>query len=225
MELETLREQSNVKGLMRGRSSVGKTYNASRVALEILDAGGSVLYVDTESDGSTTLVNVVEREYEPGVVSDLDYRRVGSYEGLVESIEDGEDFDLVVVDTLDHKHSYVLKHVTDAKIESGADWNQYPHIYAQEKEFMRQLTSLDTNVLACVDPESGSSDKPKGAQTNVHGYFNIVIDLFRNDGERSHRVENFVGREDIIGGKMSNVEVWEALSETFEKRMAVRLEM
>lgn len=208
MELEELKQQSNIKVLLRGKSGRGKTYRACEVALNVCDVGGEVLYLDTEAEGSTTMVALVEDEetdYTAETVEGLDYRQVDSYDELMALIDNDSgvqgDFDLVVIDTLDHKHSYVLKHVTDAKRDSDPDWNEYAAIYSEEKEFMEQIGKPGTNIIATIDPDSGSMDKPKGAQTNIHGYFTAVIDLTKESDGWSHKIRNWVNKGDAIGAK------------------------
>lgn len=213
MEYDKLKSKSVKKILLRAKSGRGKTITAAKVSLEVSKAGGEVLYVDTEAEGSTSMVALVEDEstdYTPGDVDNIEYVRADSYTDLMENIhaQDGRhtEFDLIVVDTLDHKHSYVLKHVTDAKREAGADWNEYAAIYSEEKEMMEQIGKPKTNILATLDPESGSMDKPKGAQTNIHGYFTAVIDLKKNGDEYSNSVRNWVNRDDLIGNAISNLD-------------------
>jgi cellulose biosynthesis protein BcsQ len=128
MEYEKLKSKSVKKVLLRAKSGRGKTLTAARVALEVSRMGGEVLYVDTEAEGSTTMVALVEdkeTDYEPEDVENIQYVRADSYTDLMENIhaQDGRhtEFDLIIVDTLDHKHSYVLKHITDAKRDAGAD--------------------------------------------------------------------------------------------------------
>ena len=201
MELSELKKQSNLKVLFEAPSGFGKTYNSCKVALELLEAGLSVLYIDTESEGSETLINIIEAEgHDEDVVENLDYVRAGDYGNLTEAINRGDGYDVMIVDTLDHKHSYVLKAVADAKRDSDADWNQYPQIYSEEKELMNVLGDPDTNVIATLDPNSGKSDKPKGAQTNIRGYFSAVIELKKQgDGDWNHKILNWVGKSDWIG--------------------------
>ena len=206
MELQELKQKSNSKILLRGESGSGKTNRACKLALRVSREGGDVLYVDTEAEGSTTMVNLVESQDAPYDESDLanvEYVQAGSYGELMDNIgnSDGRQaaFDLVVVDTLDHKHSYVLKHVTDAKRESGADWQEYASIYAEEKELMEQIGKPEANIVATLDPSSGGMDKPKGAQTNVHGYFTIVLDLMVTEDDYKNKIRNWVGHGDKRG--------------------------
>lgn len=201
MEFEELKKQSNLKVLFEAPSGFGKTYSTAKVVLELLDGGKSVLYVDTEAEGSETLINLIEDgEYEESVVENLDYVRAEDYNTLTEAINKGGNYDLLVVDTLDHKHSYVLKAVAGAKRDSDADWNEYPQIYSEEKELMNLLGDPETNVIATLDPDSGKRDKPKGAQTNIRGYFSAVIELRKQgDGEWGHKIINWVGKSDWIG--------------------------
>jgi len=220
MDFQELKKQSVKKVLLRGKSGRGKTRGAVVVALEVAEAGGKVLYVDTEAEGSTTMVKVIEdsdTEYTQDTVDNIEYIRADSYSELMAAIHktDGKqkDFDLIVVDTLDHKHSYVLKHVTDAKRESGADWQEYASIYAEEKEIMEQIGKPRTNFLATVDPDSGSMDKPKGAQTNVHGYFSIVVDMKKDGDDWTHKIRNWVNRDDLINKKVPDLT--EALTAEF----------
>jgi len=226
MEFEELKKLSITKVLLRAKSGRGKTRTACKVALEVSRAGGKVKYVDTESEGSTTLVAMVEssdNDYSPEDVENIDYVQCNNFDTLMDEISNdngnNEDYDLLIVDTLDHKHSYVLKHVTDAKLASKADWNQYPHIYSQEKEIMESLGKANTNVLATLDPDSGSIDKPKGAQTNIHGYFTVVIELVKDDDGWGNRIRNWVGKGDAIGKKHPRID--DALTEEILARTEV----
>lgn len=203
MEFQELKRKSHAKVLLRGKSSRGKTYNACLIVIKLLEKGADILYIDTESEGSTTIVHFIEDgEYPKDIVENLDYIQVDDYGSFMDALESQSDYDLVVVDTLDTKHSYVLKHVTDAKTKAGADWNEYPKIYSEEKELMDKIGKPTTNILATLDPDSGKMDKPKGAQTNVHGFFNTVIDLKKTGDDWTNKVINFVGRSDLIGVKL-----------------------
>lgn len=206
MDFDTLKQTSKVKVLLRGESGYGKTKTSAEIALLCLDAGLDVLYADTESEGSGTLVNLIERgDWDEDVVENLTYRQVDDYGDLEDVLEQQERFDLVVIDTLDHKHSYALKGVTDAKRSSDADWNQYPQIYSAEKQIMEKIGKPDANIIATLDPSSGKMDKPKGAQTNIHGYFSIVIDLKKSGNEWINTITNWIGRSEVIGKGTDNL--------------------
>ncbi len=218
MDIEELRERSNRKVLLRGKSGRGKTRQSSLVALEVLDEGGEVLFIDTESEGATTILGLIdEMDYSEDLVDNLEYERVESYEDMKSSLNNASDFDVVVFDTLDHKHSYVLKAVTDAKTKAEADWNEYPQIYSKEKEFMDDLRKMNTNLVATIDPESGKSNKPKGTQVNIQGYFTIVVDLYRDGSDWSHKVENWIGRSELIGKQIGNTDLHSALASEIVK--------
>jgi hypothetical protein len=222
MDIQELKKQSFLKVLLQGRSGRGKTRTACVVVLKSLSEGATVKYVDTESEGSTTLVQLIDQlDYDEDVVEGLDYEQVGSYESFKSAILDGEDYDVTVVDTLDHKHSFVLKEVSEAKTAADADWNEYPQIYSHEKELMETVSKLQTNVIATIDPDSGKDNKPKGAQTNVMGYFNIVASLYRDGNDWSHTIDNWVGRSDLIGGEIASIELHEAISAELEDRIEV----
>jgi len=201
MQFEELKKQSNLKVIFEAKSGYGKTFTTAKVVLKLLDEMKEVLYIDTEAEGSETLINLIEGgDWSEGVVEGLDYFRAENYSTLTEAISRGGDYDLMVVDTLDHKHSYVLKAVAGAKRDSDADWNEYPQIYSEEKELMAMLGDPDTNIIATLDPDSGKRDKPKGAQTNIRGYFSAVIELRKQgDGEWDHKIINWVGKSDWIG--------------------------
>lgn len=218
MEFEELRSKANMKVLLRGKSGTGKTMTTAEVVGRVLRGGNEVLVVDTESEFSTTLVDMVETgKFERGVVGNLEYVQAGTYDELSESVNRGDGFDLLVVDTLDHKHSYTLKKVTDARTKADADWNQYPSIYSNEKDLMEKIGKADCNVLCTLDPESGSMDKPKGAQTNIHGYFTVVVDMMRTGDEWSNKVRNWVNKSNAIGKEVDNLV--EALGDEVGKRM------
>lgn len=207
MDFEELKKKSRTKVLFRGRSGNGKTKTSCEIVLDVLEKGGDVKYIDTESEGSSTLVNLIEeRGIDHSITENLEYKQVNSYEEFTEEIEDQEPWDLVVIDTLDHKHSFALKGVTDAKMESDADWNEYAQIYSAEKEIMEKLGKPDTNIIATLDPDSGKMDKPKGAQTNVHGYFSIVVDLNKSGDEWTNKIANWVGKGRYIGASADNLE-------------------
>jgi len=206
MDFQELKSKSRRKVLLRAKSGRGKTYRACMIALSVASQGGRVLYVDTEAEGSTTMVELVEdsdTEFTPEDVENVEYVQATDFNELMAAIsKDGgnqDKFDLIVVDTLDHKHSYVLKHVTDSKLEANADWNQYPHIYSQEKEIMEEIGKPRTNVICTIDPDSGSMDKPKGAQTNVHGYFEIVVELMKDSDGWTHKIRNWVNKGEAVG--------------------------
>jgi hypothetical protein len=218
MKLDELKSKSNEKVLLRGKSGRGKTDTSCRVVVELLSRGVDVIYVDTESEGANTIVKMVENgDYSEDVVEALEYVQVSTYDALVQALERQNDFDVMVVDTLDHKHTYAIKGVTDAKRESEADWNQYPQIYSAEKQIMEMLGKPDCNVIATVDPDSGSMDKPKGAQTNVHGYFSIVVDLKKSGDEWTNQIVNWVGKGHVIGASADNLT--EALVEEISDRV------
>ena len=203
MDIDELRKEAFIKVLLWGSSGRGKTFNASKVTLELLEEGYDVLYCDTESEGSTTMVQLIdEGEYDEEVVDNLDYVQVDSVEEWYAQFDRSDNFDLMVIDTLDHKHSYVVKGVADARRESDADWNEYPQIYGEEKNMMERIGKPETNIIATIDPDSGKSDKPKGAQTNVRGYFTAVIQLTKSGDEYSNKILNWVGKTDWIGKKM-----------------------
>ena len=220
MEFDDLKRQSNLKVLLEGESGTGKTINAAKIALGVLDNGGSVLYADTEAEGSETIVNVIEStDYEESVVANLDYERVGNYDEMVSIFEKSDQYDLLVIDTLDHKHTFVLKAVTDAKRDGDADWNEYATIYSEEKEFMGEIGNPETNIVATLDPDSGKDGKPKGAQTNVRGYFSAVVQTKKTgDNDCDHKILNWVGNSDWIGKKLPD------LPKVVSEEIAERLE-
>lgn len=202
MQFQELKQQSVVKVLFRGKSGRGKTLDAAKLALELSKRGAKVIYGDTEAEGSTTIVNLVERgDYSEEDVENIQYERVSSYDELeaLVSPENQEKFDLIIIDTLDHKHSYALREVSNDKRAADTDWNQYPTIYSLEKDLMDRIGKSETNILATLDPDSGKMDKPKGTQTNIHGYFSIVCDLQKAGDDWSTTIRNWVGRSDIIG--------------------------
>lgn len=209
MDIDDLRSKSHIKILFRGFSGTGKTLNSCIVALEVAKEGGRVKYIDTEDEGSETIVDMVDSGwYDSDLEGEIEYTRVtGAKEFFDEFPEEDQcDWDLVVVDTLDHKHTYALRVVTDERKKSDVNWNQFPAIYDAEKSFMQAVGQPDTHIVASIDPESGKSDKPKGTQVNVDGYFDIVVRLQRGDNvDWEGVVENFVGDLDnnYIGKKAS----------------------
>lgn len=206
MDIEELKRKSFLKVLLTGESGTGKTFNSSKVSLNLLERGADVLYVDTEAEGSTTLLELIDVEdYDDEVVDGLDYLPVDGLEEWYGAFEKSDEYDFMVIDTLDHKHSYVIKAVTDAKLDSNADWNEYAQIYSKEKELMEKIGKPNTNILATLDPDSGKSDKPKGAQTNVFGYFTAVVQLFKSGDEWSNKIINWVGHSERIGTKAADL--------------------
>lgn len=209
MKFEELKKYSHIKILIRGKSGRGKTRTACHIALAVANEGKDVLYVDTEAEGATNMVALIEaNEFPKEATKTLEYEQVSGYDEFFSYIshETQKDYDLVVIDTLDHKHSFVLKAVTDAKLEADADWNQYPRIYSKEKDVMETIGQPETNIVATLDPDSGSNQKPKGAQTNIHGYFSAVIDLTKNGDKFDNIIRNFVGKGDKIGKSAKNLE-------------------
>jgi len=220
MELQELKQKSNIKVLLEGQSGRGKTQTSCEIALDVLDRGGSVLFLDTEAEGSTTLVELIDKHgYDEDIVDELEYKQVDDLATLKQQLESCSDYDLLVVDTLDHKHSYVLKSVTDAKRESDADWQEYASIYSEEKEVMELIGKPRTNIIATIDPDSGSRDKPKGAQTNIRGYFTVVLRMMRSEEEWTHKIVNWVGHGDKIG--MAHPNIVQKLSEEVMERTKV----
>lgn len=218
MDIKELRQKSNTKVLLRGKSGRGKTKTCCDIVIELLNDGMDVLYVDTESEGANTLVNKIDSDgLDEDIVSNLEYIQISSYQELEDVLGKQSSYDLMVIDTLDHKHTMALKGVTDAKRKSDADWNQYPQIYSAEKEIMDKIGNPKTNIIATLDPDSGKIDKPKGTQTNIHGYFGIVIDLQKSGDEWTNKIVNWVGRSDIIGASADNLV--EAISAEIKERV------
>lgn len=216
MEFEELLELSTVKVLNRGQSARGKTRNSAWIALKVSSIGGDVLYLDTESAGSTHMVNHVrDGQFEEDDVDNIQYVKTEGYDDIMGYLDEDtqRQKDLIVVDTLDHKHTYSIRRVADDDRAADPDWNQYPEIYGLEKAFMERINVAHTNFVCTLDPESGSMDKPKGCQTNVHGYFNVVLDLKRRgDNDYVAKVANWINKDDWIGKGISNPaeKVWEA---------------
>lgn len=212
MNFDTLKAQSNMKVLLRGKSGSGKTRTASVVSLRVSSSGGKVLYLDTEQEGSTTMVNLVESDgtdFDESDVENIEYVLVSSFDEYMDYIdpENGyhDEFDLIVVDPLDHKHTYALRKVVEQQEAQSADWNEYARIYDVEKSMMEKLQKPKTNILGTIDPESGKSDKPKGAQVNIVGYFGVVFDLYRDGEGWGNKVRNYVGKSDVIGNEVGNM--------------------
>lgn len=220
MKFEEIKANSVMKVLLRAKSARGKTWNVSKIAIEVSKRGGKVLYVDTEAEGSTTIVHLVESgEYEKEDVEGVEYRQVESYDSLLRAISDENqtNYDLVIVDTLDHKHSYAIGYVVDEPQHQSPDWNMYPQIYSLEKEIMETIGKAKTNIIGTLDPESGKMDKPKGTQTNIHGYFSIVIDIKQGGEGRVFQVRNWVGHDEWIG--KSNPGFRDIIIEEIQERM------
>lgn len=168
--------------------------------------------MDTEQEGSTTMVNLIESDstdFEKGDVGNIEYVPVSSFDEYMSYIDPEEgyhdEFDLIVVDPIDHKHTYALRKVVEQQEAQSADWNEYSRIYDAEKSMMEKLQKPKTNILATIDPESGKVDKPKGAQTNVVGYFGLVVDLTKDGEGWGNKVRNYVGRSNAIGNKIGNL--------------------
>lgn len=227
MEFEELKRKSNKTILLHGPTMRGKTMSASNIALSLASQGVKVKYVDTESEGSSTMVELVERgKFTEDAVENIEYVVVDDYDEFVNEIskEKGvhDEYGLIVIDSLDHKHSFALKKVTDAKMKSEADWNEYPAIYSTEKQVMEIISKPGTNILATLDPDSGSDDKPKGAQTNIKGYFSIVIGLERGDDVYAGTIENWIGRDDIIMTTHETSDIVQKLTDEVYESVEVR---
>lgn len=195
---------------------------ASIVTLLSCREGMKVKFVDTESEAATTMVKLIEGgpisltfdgessevDFTEDDLENLVYVQVNDYEELMAEIDHAEQrrFDVMVVDTLDHKHSFAIKKVTGEKTSTGADWNEYPQIYSHEKEVMNVLSKPRCSIISTLDPESGKRDKPKGTQTNIHGYFNVVLDLIQDGDEWGHKIRNYVGESAWIGKKHPGIE-------------------
>lgn len=220
MDFSELKRKSNKSVLLYGPTMRGKTMSCARIALGLCEEGVSVKYVDTESEGSSTMVELIERgDFDRSTVDNLSYVVVEGYDEFVEEIskEQGvhDNYGLIVIDSLDHKHSFAIEKVTDAKMKSGADWNEYPAIYSTEKQVMEIISKPGTNVLCTLDPDSGSEDKPKGAQTNIKGYFSIVVALERGDEKYAGTIENWIGRDDVILTTHQTSDIVSKLTEEF----------
>lgn len=209
MKLQELKKQTNEKFLLRGKSARGKTDTAGRVALRVADEGRDVKYIDTESEGASTLVKLIEgeNEFTEDMLENVEYVKVNDYDDFIDelSLEEQNKYDLVIVDTFDHKHNYATRKVMEDVIEDDEDnekmepdWNMYPEIYSREREIMELVNNPRTNMLGTLDPDSGKMDKPKGCQTNIHGYFTCVLDLKKSNGEYQDKVVNWVGKSDWI---------------------------
>lgn len=220
MKLSDLKKQSNIKVLLKGISGTGKTKTLCETGLLVSRAGYRVLYIDTESEGSTTMVKLIENpdvEFAEDDLENLEYVQVGTYDGLMEYIDPDngyhDEYDLIIIDTLDHKHTFTLRKVIDEQDAQNADWNEYPRIYGAEKNMMEKIGKPKTNIMASLDPESGKIDKPKGTQTNIHGHFNIVFNLVKDGDEWFSLINNYVGRTDVIGGKVKSDDVPEKMAD------------
>lgn len=211
MDLEELRGKSFIKELVRGKSGRGKTYAISRAAIDLSKEGLDVMYADTESEGAMTLLKLVETGgYKEGDIRNIHYEQTWSYEDVmgVLSTSNQKRYDVIVLDTLDHKHTYAINsYVEEASdTRSDVDWSEWTAIHDLEKQMMEKISKPKTNIIATIDPDSGKMEKPKGVQTNVHGYFNLVVDMMKNgDDDWSHIVRNYVCGERYIGKTTPNV--------------------
>lgn len=219
MELQELKSQSVAKGLLRAKSGRGKTLTCVKVSFEMSKAGFKVLYVDTEAEGATTMTNLIESgEYSEGVLENIEYERVSSLEELYSVTERSvqRKYDLIIIDTLDHKSTFSKQEVKDDDRAADPDWNQYAEVYAHETNVMERVNKPVTNVLATLDPDSGSMKKDKGVQTNIHGYFSIVVSLNKSGDEYTNKVVNWVGKDDYTGKSIANLH--EGLAKEFMER-------
>lgn len=219
MEFDNLLQENNLKVLLYGKSARGKTRDACVISLTLSAAGYDVLYLDTEAEGSVTMVNLIENgEFEEDDVSNITYERVGDYSDLMDYLDPSvqEKYCLIVVDTMDHKHTYALSEVSAAKMKADVEWNEYAQIYAAEKDMMEMIGDPYCNILCTMDPESGKRDKAKGVQTNIHGYFSVVIEKIKTADGWGGKIENWVGRSELIDTQSPNPE--KAVIEAIEKR-------
>lgn len=206
MEYEQLLEKTNRKVHLKGVSNTGKTFTASKVVVNCLRAGMEVCVGDLEDSVVKTIVNIIEsNDVDKEVVGNLEMVEVESFDDLIELTERGQEFDLVVFDPLDHKHSLAAEHSLDVKTEADIEWNEYHLVYSWEKEVMKRINKMECNVITTIDPESGSSDKDKGVQANIHGYHDIVISLILNGDEHTNKVRKWLGKEDISGSPVGNL--------------------
>lgn len=223
MDLQDLKNKSKVKALFWAKSGRGKTYQLSKLALKASRKGLNVLYLDTESEGSTTMVELIENgDFDEEDLDNVKYKKISTFKELREYTDPDEghqrNVDILIIDTLDHKHTYTIKEVTEDKQEPEADWNEYPAIYSKEKQIMENLGDPNCHVAAAIDPDSGKASKPKGAQTNVRGYFTIVAKLTKDGSEWSNKILNFVGGSDYIGAQIADKEINDVVLETIKDR-------
>lgn len=216
MKLNEIKSQANKKVLLRGESGRGKTQTSVKVAITVSAAGHDVLYVDTETEGAETIATMVEAgEHTEDEIENIDYQQATNYDEFMDLIveENHKDYDLMIVDTLDHKSTYAQMEEADAQKASDVEWSEWFGVYETEKDIMETLNKPRTNIIATLDPQSGSMDKEKGVQTNIHGYFNVVVELKKHGDEYTNRVRNFVGRGDVIGNELGGDKtLWENLS-------------
>lgn len=218
MEFEEIKQQSNLKVLFRGKSGRGKTYLSCKIVLALSKEGVNVKYVDTEAEGSTTIVQIVEdpeTEFTEGDVENIEYVQASGFDTLREEISHSEQkkYDVLVLDTLDHKNAYALRKLVsedeekdEDRAQSEADWNQWLATYDLERVLMETINKPKCNIIATLDPESGKMDKPKGAQTNCHGYFTVVVDLTKSGDGWGNKVRNWVGNpKGVIGHSANNI--------------------
>lgn len=223
MDYQDIKPQANKKVLLRGSSSLGKTYTCVHVAILVAKEGYNVLYVDTETEGAETIVSLVESDvYSEDDVENLDYHQANEYDEFMSLIEDENqhNYALMIVDTLDHKESFAQLHEKDTQLGSEIEWSEWFGVRETEKKVMETLNKPSCNVIATIDPESGSMEKQKGVQTNVHGYFNVVVDMKRHNGEYTNVVSNFVGRDGVIGNTIGQDEpLWNNLKKVIVDRI------
>lgn len=222
MNLQELKQKSNFKVLLRGKSGRGKTYRVCKIALMVSSEGISVKYVDTEAEGAATMVELVEGgEFDEESLENVEYVQARNLEDIWEEVSDEEQekFDVIIVDTLDHKHSFAKVAAKDDDRASDPDWNQYAEVYATEVNLMERLNKPLCNIVATLDPDSGSMDKDKGVQTNIHGYFSVVVDVMKDGDSWVNSIRNWVGRGELQGKSVNNLE--EAIAKEIVERVEI----
>jgi len=222
MELDELKQKSNLKVLLRGKSGYGKTYNECKVALRVSGDGCDVLYIDTEAGAPNTMIRMVEDgEFDEDDLENIEHEQCESYDDLISLVERDtqREYDLVVVDTLDDKHTWAMEEVVGKMATGGDDFGIYPQIYDREKKIMESIRRPRTNVLASIDPDSGKMDKPKDCQVNVHGRFTVVVDLSKDGNSYGNVVRNWVANGSAVGKSIPELD--EVLADKIMGRVKV----
>jgi len=200
----TLKEIQKIvrkKDLYSGGSGTGKTHSALFDMLGLISAGmaKTAVIIDCEAGAID--------EMEALMTGESEYANQNVFQKLFESVEYHpvstwseykklalSGVDVVLIDTLNHKHVLARHHIKDEIQKAGTvkvgkemvkltdpdswtlDWEHYNQVYELETRFMEQLMHCGSHVIATLDPNLGKSNKQKGEQNAVDGYFSLIVD-------------------------------------------------
>jgi len=220
--LEQIQKIVRKKDLFTGGSGGGKTHTALFDMLGLISAGmaKSAVIIDCEAGTIDEMEALMSGESEFGnaelfqqLLEPVEYHAVSTWSEYKKLALSGAD--AVLIDTLNHKHVLARHHIKDEiqksgeiKVGSGMvkltdpdswtlDWEHYNQVYELETRFMEQLMHCGSHIIATLDPNLGKSNKQKGEQNSVDGYFSLIIDtsiegkdyrglILKNRGKRAN---------------------------------------